>query len=70
MPAIVGNHQWNCRSVRVLCGLVRTTRVLILGRSFLVNNDPKPAVDLKLTPAAGRMALRSAVPALRLGRTA
>ncbi len=24
----------------------RTTRVLILGRSFLVNNDPQPAVDL------------------------
>src|SRR5215472_15003192 len=24
----------------------RTTRVLILGREFLVNNDPKPALDL------------------------
>ena len=24
----------------------RTTRVVILGRSFMENNDPKPAVDL------------------------
>jgi hypothetical protein len=44
---------------------VRTTRVMILGRSFLANNSPKPAVELiKKTMKIYRMSRAATAPAL------